>query len=346
MANDLDYAVVIGIEHYKDILQPLGGPHTDTKDFVKWLIDSAGGNLPYQDNTWSADPTNISPSNNILMLLSTSQYTPIKDDVDDWMDNMMNDFQTRNIRGRRLYFYFSGHGIGNSQMNSAMLFPKWTYSNRNYALSSEKYLLELVNRGAFEEIFFFMDCCRNRIAGVQGLPPSWAAALPANNNPEYLLYYASEFDAPAFEAQINKLDNLLPRGLFTEVLLNGLKGGAANKDGLLRITDLIKYVKRKLPELALSKGKTQIPKPIPAIDSEKQITGPFQKSVDIVVQFNTPGFDMVLEDADVKEVKNGNSSDGRWDLNLHRGEYLLRKKNESEGLRFYNDGIQTTFIYA
>src|SRR5687768_9924410 len=126
MANTLDYAVVIGIEHYKDVLQPLGGPHGDTTKFVKWLISPEGGDIPAKNNTWINNPTNNSPSDNILMLLSSPQYTPGKDDVDDWMNTVMDDFKQKGIQGRRLYFYFSGHGIGQTQMNSAMLLPKWT----------------------------------------------------------------------------------------------------------------------------------------------------------------------------------------------------------------------------
>lgn len=349
MPQDRDFAVVIGVEHYKDVLQPLGGPHRDTRDFVHWLIDPAGGGLP-DNGAWSGAESNVSPSPNILLLLSTPQYTPVKDDVDDWMDTVMNKLLAEANSGRRLYFYFSGHGIGDTQMNSAMLLPKWTFSYRQYALSSEKYILELVKKGAFEEILFFMDCCRNRISGVQGQGPYWSAALPSAASSNYLIYYASEFDNPAYEVELARkegtLDNLLPRGLFTEVLLRGLKGAAADKNGNLRIRDLVSYVDKKLPELATSKGKTQIPRSVVSTkDSEKNILGPFEKVVETIIRFKKGGHQVILEDPELEIIKEGNSSEGEWRLPLHRGVHTLRSENENVGQQILIDGVQTVFEY-
>jgi hypothetical protein len=234
-------------------------------------------------------------------------------------------------------------------MNSAMLLPKWSFSMRNYALSSEKYLLQLVNKGIFEEIFFFMDCCRNRIGGVEGQPPLWGSAAPSSFSCEYLLYYASEFDNPAFESvltsDIKTLDNLLPRGLFTRVLLNGLKGAAADKDGRLKVQDLVNYVKRELPALAHGVGKTQIPRPKIEIDLEKEIAGPFGKTIDVSIRFQKPGIKVILEDPDLNEIKKGNSSDEKWDLTLKRGKYILRKEEDFNGKQISIDGTQTIFNY-
>lgn len=349
MVQDRDFAVVIGVEHYKGVLQPLGGPHRDTKDFVHWLIAPDGGGLP-DNGAWSTAESDASPSPNILLLLSTPNYTPIKDDVDDWMDTVMNSLLASGNRGRRLYFYFSGHGIGDTQMNSAMLLPKWTLSYRQYALSSEKYILELVKKGVFGEILFFMDCCRNRISGVQGQGPHWSAALPSSASSNYLIYYASEFDNPAWEIELAKkdgaLDNLLPRGLFTEVLLRGLKGAAADREGNLRIRDLVSYVGKKLPELAISKGKTQIPRSVVSTaDGEQNILGPFDKMVETTIRFKTAGHNMVLEDPELEIVKAGSSSDVEWKLSLQRGVHTLRNENEVAGQQILVDGVQTLFEY-
>ncbi|TWV93271.1 hypothetical protein [Chitinophaga pinensis] len=108
------------------------------------------------------------------------------------MGRKMGELQLAGKRGRRLYFYFSGHGIGVTMMNSAMLLPKWTTFMRNYALSSEKYIQELVNKGTFEEIYFFMDCCRNRIPGVNGQPPLFGSPGPAPQPTEYMLCYGAD----------------------------------------------------------------------------------------------------------------------------------------------------------
>lgn len=330
--NNKDYAIMIGIQHYV-ANNELGGPHKDTNDFKDWLKDTNGGDVPEV---------------NIVTFLSTPQFTPTQTEIDRWLGSTISTLQAGQ-RGRRLYFYFSGHGIGVNAMSSAMLLPEWTTVMRNFALSSEKYLQQLVNSAIFEEIIFIMDCCRNRIPGVEGQPPLWGAVMPSPLKTETLMYYACEFENPSFETPLiannYSLDNLLPRGIFTKVLLDGLKGAAANNDGWVRVQDLVNYMTRKLPVVAKAVGKNQNPRSRIEIDLRKKIAGPFPKTITIEIEFKNSGIDMILEDADVEEVKTGSSSDGKWQLELKRGEYVLRKKEDQDGMHFFNDGTQTHFIY-
>ncbi|MGM9476159.1 caspase family protein [Pedobacter sp. GSP4] len=342
MVNDLDFAVVIGVEHYQQNT-PLGGPHGDTEKFMDWLLDPNGGGLPI-------DPADPKSSPNVLKLLSAPTYTPRKDDFDLWLDGKMNDIVKDGLKARRFYFYFSGHGIGVTQKNSALLFPLWTRTNRNYALSSEKYLDELLKKGIFKEIYFFMDCCRNRIAGVEGLAPTWSSPLPSSNTADYLLYYATEFDTVAFEKPVlgqddDGLNNNLPRGLFTEVLLNGLRGAAAGRDGKLSVSNLLAYVKLKLPELAGIHQETQIPKAMLSIDLDRELCGPFQKKIPINIAFRVPGKKVILEDADLEIEKEGSTDEGTWNLNLIRGQYFLRTDGQSDGMRIFVDGTKNDYVY-
>jgi len=342
MTNDLDFAVVIGVEYYQQNT-PLGGPHSDTEKFMDWLLDPDGGGLPRD----AADPKS---SPNVLKLLSTPTYTPRKDDLDLWLDEKMNGIVKDNQGARRFYFYFSGHGIGVTQKNSALLFPLWTRTNRNYALSSEKYLDELLKKGIFKEIYFFMDCCRNRIAGVEGLAPTWSSPLPASGAVDYLLYYATEFDTAAFEkpviGQEEGLNNGLPRGLFTEVLINGLRGAAAGRNGKLSIGNLLSYVKLKLPELASAHNETQIPKAMLSLDPDHEICGPFQKKIAVTITFKVPGGKVILEDADLEIVVEEDTAVGFWNLNLSRGQYFLRAEGQQEGMKIFVDGITNQYVYG
>jgi Caspase domain len=334
MPNNLDYGIIISIEHYKD-MPKLGGPHKDGLDFQKWLMDPTGGDIP---------------AANIGQFISTPTYTPIQDEIDDWFATLINNFQQNGIRGRRLYFYFSGHGVGITAFNAAMLLPKWTLILRSYSLSSEAYLLGMVEIGAFSEIFFFLDCCRNRIHGVGGALPRWGAPVPSTNSCEYLMYYASEFDNPAYELNLAPVDvslnNRLPRGLFTKVLLDGLRGAAADKTGRLCVSDLVTYIKRTLPELAKSKGKTQFPRPRIEIDLDKELTRPFPNTFNVVIKFLKKGLDMVLEDPDLKIVHSANSDLGEWRLTLNRGQHILRKLGENDGKKINIDGTALNFVYG
>jgi len=332
MPNGRDYAILIGIRDYTEN-QQLHGPHKDAIDFKDWLTDLNLGNVPEE---------------NIGIFLSTPSYTPSQLEIDRWFKSVFENIQN-GLRGRRLYFYFSGHGIGVNASNSAMLLPEWSSIMRDFALSSEKYIKKLEQRASFEEVYFFMDCCRNRIPGVEGQGPTWGAAGNAQASSEHLVYYASEYANPAFENPIDQsvnLDNQLPRGLFTEVILQGLKGAAAGTDGWVTVQTLVNYTKYFLPELAKSAGKSQFPRTEIKIDLEKRIVGPFPKKVTVNIHFNTNAdIEMILEDPNLDEVRVGKTSDKTWTLNLSRGKYILRKKEENEGMTFYNNGIKTEFTY-
>lgn len=332
MANDLDYAIIIGIEHYRGSLNQLSGPHQDSQQFRDWALSERGGDIP---------------KDNIKELYSTADYTPIKDDIDDWLGSTLEQLTLENKRGRRLYLYFSGHGIGSSQRNSALLLPKWSHSNRQYGLASEKYLEELAANGTFREIYIFLDCCRNRITNVSGSPPFFSSAKPSSNPCEYLVFYATEFDNFAYEgATTTTLDNLLPRGLFTEVLLTGLNGAAADKDGRLLLGNLINYVKRVLPQLAQARKKAQVPRTETSIDDHnKLLAPPFEKKVPMKIRFSTAdGAAAVLEDTDLEVVHTGFTDDGEWDVMLTRGFHVVRRADKDTGVFFYVDGINKELI--
>lgn len=336
MVNENDYGVVIGIEYYKGSLSQLKGPHADAQKFRDWLVSSQGGNLP---------------TKNVKILKSTKTYTPIKDDIDDWLGDLLENLNVTAKRGRRLYLYFSGHGIASSANNSALLLPKWSHSNRQYGLSSEKYLEGLINKGTFAEIYIFMDCCRNRIANVLGSSPYFASAKPSSNSCEYLIFYSSEFDNLSYEGNVssaaNTLNDLLPRGLFTEVLMAGLNGAAADKNGKLNLDSLIKYVNRALPQLALSRKKSQIPRTIESFRTRNKVFATsFNPKVDFTINFSKNSkTSVVLEDPELNIVQSGAMSDGEWKIQLTRGYHLIRKEKESDGLYFYVDGLKNTLQY-
>ena len=336
MANDNDYGIVIGIQHYKGSVGQLSGPHADAQQFKEWLVNPKGGNLP---------------AKNVKILKSTKTYAPIKDDIDDWLSELLENLNISAKRGRRLYLYFSGHGIASSANNSALLLPKWSHSNRQYGLSSESYLEQLINTGTFAEIYIFMDCCRNRIANVLGSAPYFSSAKPSSRSCEYLIFYSSEFDNLSYEGNVpsaaNSLNDLLPRGLFTEILMAGLNGAAADKDGILNIDSLIKYVKRALPQLALSRKKSQIPRTIESLQNRNKILATtFNPKVDFKIKFSKKSkTNIVVEDADLNIIQSGSMSDGEWNMQLSRGYHLIRKEKESDGVYFYVDGLQNTLQY-
>lgn len=331
MANENDYGIVIGIEFYKEALGQLKGPHADAKRFSDWLLNPQGGNLP---------------AKNVKLLQSTETYDPVLENINDWWVGLLEELTKDQKRARRLYLYFSGHGAADSAKNSAMLFPKWSHVNRQYGLSSEKYLEGFISSGAFAEVYIFMDCCRNRISNVAGSFPYNLGGKPSSNSCEFFVFYSSEFDNSSYEVTLNNdgetLNDLLPRGLFTEVLLNGLHGAAADKNGKLDLDCLIKYVTRALPQLANSRKKAQFPRSeLSVVTMKKLLTPSFPPKVDLKITFNKKDKSkLVLEDPELNVIKEGSMSDGQWEVQLSRGYHLLRKTNGEEGLFFYADGLE------
>nr|WP_262483841.1 caspase family protein [Chryseobacterium sp. Leaf313] len=250
----------------------------------------------------------------------------------------MEAFRASGKEGRRLYFYFSGHGLGIDWNETALVLPPWTDILRNYALSSSGYLKTLIQCGYFKEVFFFLDCCRNRMVGVNGAQPLFANIKPAAGTAECVSYVfsATEFDNKAFEAVIQPgngslLDNNRTQGLFTASLMNGLKGAAA-ENGKVTTTSLTNYLKLNLPELAKSVQKIQIPRfHTENAGSEVTIVDGI-KNQDIILEISFKGNHrtVILEDADLNIIKEDSTENGSWNVSVKKRSYAIYNKGEAD----------------
>jgi hypothetical protein len=328
-----NYGIIIGVQHYKGI-DPLEGPHNDAADFEDWLRSSTGGNVP---------------ANNCMRFTSLNDFSkPLQHQIDEWFGNVYQILTGK--KGLRLYCYFSGHGLGVSWNETALLLPNWSTIMRNAALSSKKYIDKLIGDGVFEQIYFFMDCCSNRLPGSDPLPPSFSRPMTSSNPGEHLAIYASEFDTPAFEAmQLNDtMDNSLARGLFTQVLLEGLKGAAAGPNGLLTVGDLVKYVKTELPEFAKKMGKTQYIRQNASLSPDVQVIDhKHAETYEITILFNVAGPTLVLENTYAETELEINTQTGSWSGSLRRGNYWLRKQDEERAeMKIVVNGLKNRFTYG
>jgi hypothetical protein len=337
--NTDDYAVVVGVSHYEG-LQVLKGPDRDAQDFFNWAIDPTGGKLP--------------TANAHLVLSTEIPLLPIQDDIDKKFGTILKTLRDQNRSGRRLYFYFSGHGLGIEWNETALVLPPWTDIMRNYALSSSKYLTTLIHSGRFTEVFFFLDCCRNRMVGVNGATPFFGNAKPAAGavGCSWYGFSATEFDNKAFEALIQPgdgslLDNDRTRGLFTVSLINGLKGAAAD-GGRVTTTSLKDYIKLNLPEIAGAQNKTQIPRFHTDDDGNESIIVDGLPSTDVLLQikFKAAGRTVILENAKLKVLKEGSSDDEEWQIDLPKGLYAIYYKDDKQSEKAIRvDGSVNPFIF-
>ncbi len=327
MPNNKDFAIVIGIEDYVT-LKRLQGPVNDANDFYNWLISSSGGDLP--------------SSNAHLILSSSNPVTPLQDDIDDKI-NLIN--QAGHIEGfNRFYFYFAGHGYGKDWKENGLCLPKWSSFFRNYALSSASYLDGIINIGVFKQVFFFLDCCRDKIFSVNPLPPTFGGPV-ASNIAESFVAYAAEFDNPAYEAMaLNSFGGNLVRGHFTKALVTGLSGGAINEAGHVTTDSIKGYLKTTVEDMANKNNQTQTVRFNDAFTVPATISSPFVTSIDVKIYFSIAGY-YILEDSHTHILYEGDSTTGPWTLNLYKGLYALRNITSNEDRFLRIDHISNPFTY-
>jgi len=239
MANDRDYAIIIGINDYLE-LPKLSGPVNDAEKFKEWLLDVDGGHVP-EDNC-----------NFIEVTADLSK--PILDDVEEALLSIIGD-RTRQFR--RLYFFFAGHGLGVNFHDSALVLPKWQVNRSRYALSSHQYWSYTISSNFFEEVFFFLDCCRDRTQRARGNDLTLDNIKEGGKGVNGVVFYAAEFGNSARE-QTKLAPGELVQGFFSKALMEGLKGAAVDADGAITADSLYRFVKRKTSELSGLEDKRQV----------------------------------------------------------------------------------------
>jgi hypothetical protein len=206
-----DFAIVIGINHYPEH-RALHGAVEDAMRFSTWLCEPEGGGL------------NVEPaSKRVWIVTSTPDPSPEQKHVDEALEQIV-EAADRNGGGRRLYFYFSGHGAAaiDAIENVALLLANWSRKRARLGLSCRGYADDLTRYGLFEEIAFFLDCCRTESISSVGLE---CTLTPTVHTPPFptrkLIAYATEAGHSAFE----RPEQYLWHGVFTRCLLDIFRRG-------------------------------------------------------------------------------------------------------------------------
>jgi len=236
------YALVIGIDDYPSgDLRSLEHAKHDAEAFRNWLIDpGTGGGVPEQ---------------NCKLILSRGELLlPNFDEIDDRLLEIMELAKQSQANARRLYFYFSGHGMAASKFQTFLCLPRWSNLRRNAALDSQAFSSYLVDSGLFRAIVFLFDCCRSYKPSVAGHITSLgdARANPAANQSRLFVAFAASHLDQAFEE--SEVDG---HGFFTRALLSGLKGGACQDGGGAPAHKLKAFIESETRNLAEAAGKIQ-----------------------------------------------------------------------------------------
>ena len=235
-----DYGLLVGINTYPGLQpsQQLKLAVTDATAVRDWLEQNG------------ADPAQLK-----LLTSTDGPGRPTHDDVDEALLELFALAENDSDPDKRFFLYFSGHGLGPKRFSHDLCLAGWSDRRSQCALQHESYRDLLAECGLFAQIFFFLDCCRDRGVAKTGLPNSIGSGWPGEgaSDSRYFVAHAAEYQKPAYETDLEK------RSVFTEALLSGLNGAAADDQGRVRLNGLVQWLETETPRLALKKRYHQKP---------------------------------------------------------------------------------------
>lgn len=237
-----DHAILVGIQHYALGIPQLQGSINDCDLFSRWLADRDGGGL---------DPANIK----CLTSTDPTDDQPFRDQVEDLiLEYYDGRAQTGLPVGRRLYLFFSGHGVAPPAPiddDCALVMANATLA-RLRALIGGLAARKIRKAALFEEVMLVMDCCREVSGAVVAACDLPDASDPTLRDRPFLHIVAARWGSVAAERPLP--DPLDPRrasswhGVLTHALIRGLVG-AVDSDGNVTAVSLKKFVRRAVEEI-------------------------------------------------------------------------------------------------
>jgi uncharacterized caspase-like protein len=244
------WALVIGVDQYRDKqIGQLGGADNDARTLADALVRYAGFPadqviLLATDQPEERQPTRV----NILRRLSNLASVVPKDGL--------------------LLVSFSGHGI--ERNGQAYLLPSDAQISEDISFLEDTAISvsrmhDRISSTGVQQVLVLLDACRNDPASGRADAPNLLTEAYTRGfnfdvrNREVVAFatiYATAVGQRAYEYGEKK------QGYFTWAIVEGLKGGAANKNGEVTLSGLVKYVQENVPKqvgIDLGIGRGQQP---------------------------------------------------------------------------------------
>jgi len=245
-----DCALVVAIGNYRE-LTPLRGPGPDAIRFCTWLREKGGLKIE-----------------NIKLVDGNEPGRPVNSEIVDALVKLRIRMNKR--RGRRLYFYYAGHGLGPT-FNDVAIVPADAAQGMLVATcyGLNQCIDYFVKTGFFDELVVFMDCCRER-EEVTTIPLPFKFERPFENargQVNHFTLLAAGDGAKSFEVRdLTPAQERKFRGIMTMALIDGLNGaaGAIDSNNNVTSTSLARYVATRVEEEARINQLDQVidkPKP-------------------------------------------------------------------------------------
>lgn len=218
--NKNSYAIVIGIENYRQKLPKADYAASDAKIMTEYLTKAMGY-----------------PEENVVTLLNDRA---LKSDMEKYFEKWL----PNNVeKDSTVFIYYSGHGAPNTKTGDAYLVP---YDGDPSFIEQTGYplkkLYESLNKVQAKEIIVALDSCFSGAGGksviAKGARPL-VMQMEAFQIPQKIAVLSA-----ASGDQISSTYEEKGHGLFTYFMLKGIRGeGDINGDGKIEIGELFEYIK-------------------------------------------------------------------------------------------------------
>ncbi|HEV7661090.1 MAG TPA: hypothetical protein VGO55_14725 [Allosphingosinicella sp.] len=226
--NPDHYAVLVGVSHYPKLGEPppsdLKGPNNDVDAIHDWLVDPAGGGLD-PGHVWCVkSPETPDP-----------RGQPGRDAINVAFEELVDQAEhgrggTGAQLGRRLYIFASGHGFSPTLNQGCLHAANATSGSTGTNVLFTAWLELFQEAGYFKETVLWMDCCMNRDS--RDLPSAPTRTQKVSADPAGPSFVAFAARRPLRAVERPKPDGTI-NGVFTTILLEGLRGAAANPYGMV-----------------------------------------------------------------------------------------------------------------
>lgn len=205
-------ALFVGINEY-DNISPLGGCVLDARSMEGLLARNADGSPNYSCRLLTSENDNVS-------------RTRLREVWEELFDNFTED----------ILFYFSGHGA--ITQNGGYLVTQ-DATDRDLGLPMDD-LLGLANQSKAREVLLILDCC---FSGALGNPQHLQVSSVFSNQSQLREGVTILSASRPSQVAIEKTEG---HGLFTWLVLNALRGGAADVRGIVSAASIYAYVEQVL----------------------------------------------------------------------------------------------------
>jgi len=222
------FAIVIGIEKYRNNLPAADFAVRDAKIVAKYLTKTMG----YQEE-------------NVMVLLDqNASRADLEKYIETWLRN-------RADKDSSVFFYYSGHGAPNPKNNETYLVP---YDGDPAFLENTGYSLKRLYRTLSElpvkESIVLLDSCFSGAGGRSVIAKGMRPMMLSVENPALASGRTVVLSASAGD-QVASTYLEKGHGLLTYFVLKGLRGDAdRDKNGVIDLPELFDYLKPEVERIA------------------------------------------------------------------------------------------------